>query len=441
MNLWWPIYALLTFLIGVLGAPFLAVYFLCRPKRRGEMLARLGFVPFGRGGPPPDAPRIWVHGSSVGEMNVAASLIKSLRAEAPRTRVLLTAMTSTGLIRARALAEEMGGMEASYPPVDMLCALRRALSAWRPHVVVVLETELWPNMIMLSSRPFRRLLLLNGRMSPRSFGSYLRLKGLFGPALKKFDSLAMILEVDAARVRALGAPPEKIEVLGNAKYDGLPDRIDPATPERIRSLLSAHGQPVLVAGSVRSPEERPIIDVYHRLRAEFPGLLLVIIPRHLDRVESIAAVCTDCNLVYQLRSKLPGEERTAPVVIVDTMGELMDFYSAADVAFVGASLAPLGGQNVLEAAAWGCPVVYGPSMDDFLDAAELLEEAGGGIGVADEAGLFDTLSRLLHNGDERRRRGEAGRRALMARGRVSDRLAGQVLSFLPRFARGGDEPQ
>jgi 3-deoxy-D-manno-octulosonic-acid transferase len=424
----WFGYWLLSVVVGALAAPLVAAMFLGRRKRTREFIQRLGFY-----GPlwkeaPAGAPRIWIHGSSVGEMNIARTLAQSIRDRVQDAEILVSAFTTTGAAR----AAEIPGVRSVFFPVDLSCAVRRSLSGWRPHVMVILETELWPNMMALAGRRGTRLLLVNGRFSPRAFQGYVRWRALFGPLLARFDHLSMITGLDRDRVLALGGPKLKVSVDGNAKYDSLADRPDPAAAERVRRVLNLAGQPVFVAGSIRSPEEGPVIEVCDRLRREFPQLVSILAPRHLYRVEPIAAALTERGIEFQKWSDLGRDDagRTAPVVVVDTMGQLFDLYSAADVAFVGASLVNLGGQNPLEPAAWGVPVLYGPSMEDFLDATELLEPSGAGLKIADADELFVTARRLLSNDDERLRRGRAGRQALADRGRVADVLADRVAKAL-----------
>ncbi|MBU0516815.1 MAG: glycosyltransferase [Proteobacteria bacterium] len=425
----------MTFLAGVLATPFVVVFLVCRPGRAREFVQRLGFY-----GPlwkqaPSGARRVWIHGSSVGEMNIARALAESIREQVEDAEILVSAFTATGVAR----AAEIPGVRSVFFPMDLSCAVRRSLSAWRPHALVILETELWPNMMALAGRRGTRLLLLNGRFSPRAFQSYRRWRALFGPLLARFDHLSMITSLDRDRVLALGGPKGRVSVDGNAKYDSLAERPSAATADRVRRLLDLSGQPVFVAGSIRSPEEGPIIDVCCRLRREIPDLVSILIPRHLTRVEPIAAALTERGVAFQKRSELGRGDgrRTAPVVVVDTMGELFDLYSAADVAFVGASLVDLGGQNPLEPAAWGVPVLYGPSMEDFLDATEILEPVGAGIRVADAEELFQAARRLLSDEDERRRRGRAGQEALAGRGRVAEVLAARVAAIL----RSGEHGQ
>jgi 3-deoxy-D-manno-octulosonic-acid transferase len=430
---WWFGYWLLTVVAGILAVPLLGVWLVCRPRRARELLQRMGFY-----GPlwrrvSPGARRIWIHGASVGEMNVARSLAASLKDRIADAEILVSAFTATG----KARAEQIPGVHSVFYPVDLSCAVRRSLSAWRPHALIILETELWPNMVMLAARRGAHLFLQNGRISPRSFAGYRRWRALFGPLLARFDHLSMITPPDRDRILALGAPGERVSVDGNAKYDLLADRPDPAAADRVRALLNLSGQPVFVAGSIRSPEEGPVIDVCRRLSREIPDLVSILIPRHLDRVEPIAAALSERGVAFQKRTDLgAGRARTAPVVVVDTMGELFDLYSAADVAFVGASLVELGGQNPLEPAAWGVPVLYGPSMDDFLDATALLEPMGGGLKVADADELFGLARRLLEDEDERRQRGRAAAAALEARDRVSDLLADRVAAALSAKGAG-----
>ncbi len=429
----WFGYWLLSVVAGALAAPLLAIMLVARPGKARELAQRFGFY-----GPlwkrvPSGARRVWIHGSSVGEMNIARALAESIQDQVKDAEILVSAYTTTGVAR----AAEIPGVQSVFFPVDLSCAVRRSLSAWRPHALVILETELWPNMMALAERRGTRLLLLNGRFSPRSFQSYRRWRGLFGPLLARFDHLSMITDRDRDRVLALGGPPARVSVDGNAKYDAIADRPSPDTADRVRHLLDLSGQPVFVAGSIRSPEEETIVDLCGRLAQEIPDLVSILIPRHLKRVEPLAAALTERGLDFHKWTELKqGGRRIAPMILVDTMGELFDLYSAADVAFIGASLVNLGGQNPLEPAAWGVPVLYGPSMEDFGDATAILEPVGAGIRVADAEELFQMARGLLTDPDEGRRRGRAGQEALARRKPVSDVLAGRVVEVLRQGGPG-----
>lgn len=228
--------------------------------------------------------------------------------------------------------------------------------------------------------------LINGRISKRSIGRYLKFRPFFKEVLKSFDAFSMILDQDARRIIEMGADPRKIEINGNAKYELLANQTDPAIVEKMRQIFNLHpSQNVFVAGSTRDGEETHILDVFEKISESFPDTVLMIAPRHIDRTPAIESLLRARGLTYQLRTDLGrnGTTRGAPVVVMNSFGELFSLYSIGTINFCGASLVPLGGQNPLEAAAWGKPVFYGPFMDDFVDATVLLEGLNAGIQISD----------------------------------------------------------
>ena len=256
--------------------------------------------------------------------------------------------------------------------------------------------------------------LINGRISLRSFLRYRRIRSLIGPVVNSLSVLSMISETDAGRIRRMGADRRRVRINGNAKYDGLVEQADPGDAVRMARLLRLDsGAPVLVAGSVRGGELSAVIDAFVQIRSYLPGAVLIVAPRHLENASVLSALAEKRRLPVQRRSALgsSGAERTAPVVVLDTYGELMAVYGTASVVFCGGSLVPLGGQNIMEPAAWGKPVLYGPSTEDFADARELLEKRGGGETVTDAEQLVDrALFYLTHPAEA----AAAGQRALSA---------------------------
>jgi 3-deoxy-D-manno-octulosonic-acid transferase len=281
--------------------------------------------------------------------------------------------------------------------------VRKALSTIRPDILVCLETEIWPNWLFEARRMGVRLALVNGRISVRSIKGYLKIRCLIREALSQVESFSMIREEDAQRLMMLGVPREKIVVNGNAKYDLLLPMADMSIKGNIEKFFNLNGNvPVFVAGSTRGTEHEIVVDVYEKILETFPETLLIIAPRHLERVRHIKDMVIRRGFSCQFKTDIdkPGGIRTASVVIMDTIGDLQSTYSIASVVFCGGSLEPLGGQNILEAAVWGKPVFYGPSMDDFLDAKALLDKTGGGIQVKDGRELAErALYYLTHPGE------------------------------------------
>jgi 3-deoxy-D-manno-octulosonic-acid transferase len=294
-----------------------------------------------------------------------------------------------------------------YAPIDFVVSVRRSLRVFCPDVLVFMETELWPNWIMSAHRLGVRTVLINGRISARSVGRYMKIQPLMSELLGGMSGFSMIQEQDAERIRRMGAPGNRVEVHGNAKYDRLLQLT--GEPLRLRMqqlLLAGNNRRVFLAGSVRQDEFRMVIDVFERLQGLFPDLLLVLAPRHLGRLKDIERELSRRSLRFQRRTDLDRGDRfmSFPVVLLDSMGELQAAYSIAEVVFCGGSLVPKGGQNIMEAAAWGKPVLYGPHMDDFFDAREMLEGSGGRT-VADPEELFQWVRFLLENPGEARSMG------------------------------------
>ena len=357
---------------------------------------RLGFLPAKAVKSLSGSPRIWIHGASLGEVRVAAAIVKSLRAKLPGCTIIVSTVTEHG----RNLALEVFEKEIPvvYAPLDLPGCALKALSSVRPDVMVFLETELWPAWIFTAHRLGIKLALLNGRISPRSLKGYLKFRPFFRSVLKNFDAFSMISKTDADRIHAMGAPADKIQINGNAKYDQTIISPDPAAEREMRRILSlTPSDRVIVAGSTRRGEEAMLLDAFEKIRSRYPGILLILAPRHIKRTADICVLVRSRGLKCQVRTEIGrGKgERTAQILVIDTFGELFNIYSAATVVFCGASLVPLGGQNPLEPAVWGKPILYGPHMEDFLDAKEMLESAGGSMRVSDPQELAEAFLDLL----------------------------------------------
>jgi 3-deoxy-D-manno-octulosonic-acid transferase len=321
-----------------------------------------------------------------------------------------------------------------YAPFDFLPSVRKTLAAVKPEIMVFLETEIWPAWITETYRKGIPCALVHGRISTRSIGKYLAFRPLFRDVLKKVSAFSMITEEDAHRIVDIGADPKRVEVNGNAKHDLLASRTDPAIETRMQKLLGLKPfQPVFVGGSTREGEEEILLNVYKRLSKEFPETLLVIAPRHIVRTSRIETLVRQQGLEVQLWTDLvrPGVERTAPVVLVNAFGELFKIYSVGTILFCGASLVPLGGQNLLEPAVWGKMVFYGPSMEDFAEAKKLLEQERAGIEVKDSDALAEKALFFLNHQEELREGGRRAREAVLHSQGASTRHA-EVIARLIR---------
>ena len=411
---------------------YLAVAYLLAPVVCGTMLLRgirdrsqwenfsqrFGF------GPRSSRPAIWVHAASVGEVQAAASLVLALRRRYPDVPLVVTTVTPTGAQRARALFGD--AVQVRYIPYDLPGSVRRFFNRVRPRVAVILETELWPNLYHFCGQRKVPLVLASARISPRSVGRYRLLASLFRETLSHGIVIAAQGEGDAERFRSIGANPARTHVTGNIKFDlALPDDIR-AQGAALRERYAPGERLVWVAGSTHDGEEAAMILVQRRLRAAGLDVLLVLVPRHPGRFQDVAALLRQAGIPFVRRSTDEPVRADTEVLLVDTLGELVAFYAAADLAFVGGSLVPVGGHNLLEPAALALATVSGPQVFNAQDIAGLLVDEGAVELVADADALGEAVLRLLSDPAERRRRGEAGRRVVErnrgALGRLLDLL-------------------
>lgn len=387
---------------------------LTHPRRQ-----RLGRVP-----PTPAGERtLWLHCASVGEVQAARPLIAALLERHPGHRLTVTTMTATGAARVQALAELNPRLRHLFVPLDFPCAARRFVDRLRPELALFFETELWPNLLAACRRSGVPVAVVNGRLSARAFRGYRRVAPLMRETLARVDWLAARSEADAERFRALGMAPARCEVTGSLKFDIAPDEATRSAGEALRMALG--GRPVWVAGSTHEGEEEMLLAAQARLRERLPQALLLLVPRHPQRFEAVAALCAGAGLEVARRSR--GERASAgtAVYLGDTMGELLALYGAADLAFVGGSLVPVGGHNLLEPAALGVPVLSGPHLANFAEEAGALREAGALVEVADGEALAARLLALFADEAGRRRQGEAGKRVVAThRGALERTLVG-----------------
>jgi len=407
-------------LAWLLLLPFAFLHLLRRARRQPEYLRhwgeRLGFVPV----MPSQQPLIWLHAVSVGETRAAAPLVKALKARHPDHTILLTHATPTG----RATGGELFGADVmqAYLPYDFPPLIWLFLRRARPLMGVIMETEVWPNLYAACARRGIPLFLVNARLSEKSARGYSRFRVLTAPALRSLAGIAAQTMDDARRLRDLGA--EAVEISGNVKFDVTP----PAdTRERARGLREAfRGRFVFLAASTREGEETLILDALDDVN--IPGLVLVLVPRHPQRFDAVARLLEERGLAYVRRGANQPVQPDTRVFLGDSMGELAAYYAAADLAYVGGSLLPLGGQNLIEAAAAGCPAVIGPHTWNFAEAAEQAVACGAARRVADAGDLAETVSALAGDHPARQQMREAGLRFAAAnRGataRVMEMLVG-----------------
>ena len=399
-------YALYSAVLAVGLAAYLPAFLLRRRRAGyGHALAQR-FGRLGEGLPP--EPRCWIHAVSVGESATAAPLVEAIHRRWPELGIVVSTITPTG---ARIVADRLGGVAVHrYFPIDLPGAVGRALDAARPRFFIAIETELWPNFLRALARRRVPAMIANGRISDRSFRRYRRVRRLMQRVLADVTVFAMQSDEDARRIIALGAPPERVVVTGNLKSDALPAADPPEAVWRERLGL-APADRLFVAGSTHRGEEEAVLDAFLGARGRLPGLVLLLALRHPERADEVQALVRARGLAAARRSRLPAERAPGAVIILDTVGELAGLYALADVVFVGGSLVPVGGHNMLEPAMRGRPVLYGPHTSNFREGAARLERTGGGLVVKDGLELERELARLLEDRELARRMGEAARAA------------------------------
>ncbi|MGD8274384.1 MAG: lipid IV(A) 3-deoxy-D-manno-octulosonic acid transferase [Thiohalocapsa sp.] len=356
---------------------------------------------------PPMPADVWVHAVSVGEVQAALPLLRHLLRR--DLRVLVTTTTPTGAARLQALLGD--AVQHRYTPFDLPGIMGRFLDRVAPRLVLVMETEIWPNMLAVCEGRGIRTLLINARLSARSARGYARVAGLSTETMRRFSHIAAQSPADAERFVALNVDPARITVTGSIKFDVQP----PASlTDRAEVLRRTWGndRPVWVAASTREGEEEQVLAAHAVVRAHLPTALLVLVPRHPERFERVATLVQRSGFQLIRRSLADACSVDTAVYLGDSMGELAVFFSAADVAFVGGSLVPTGGHNLLEPAAAGLPVVAGPHTFNFAEIARLLRERGALVQVKDATALADILLRWLTDAAERARVGEQGRRVI-----------------------------
>jgi 3-deoxy-D-manno-octulosonic-acid transferase len=381
------LYVLATWVVFVALFPVLALM----KKTRDGFWQRFGFYPPGLI-PGPGHPRIWLHGASAGDLLALSPMIDRLRARFPQAKVIVSTMTNTGhLMATERLKKNIDAV--IYAPWDLFGATRRAVSAVKPDLLVLEYTEIWPNLIRAAHTSGSRVALTNGRFSARHLARYRGLFNLIGNPLHDIDLFLMREEDEAERVLQLGAPKDRVRVTGNTKFDALVPLAQSEEDHALRGALGLRqGARVWIAGSTHEGEEELLFEVYKKLIVDAPDLFMVVAPRYLERAERVAQLGRDAGLHVGLRSKNNAEG--APVIVLDTIGELARAYRLATLVFVGGSFTTRGGQNILEPAAQGKPVLFGPHMENFHDSVQVLVGRGG-IQVKDPEHLTRVMSDLL----------------------------------------------
>lgn len=365
---------------------------------------------------------VWFHAVSVGEVLQLQKLVEAYREKAGHGRqILITTSTDTGFALA---TERFPGCETSWFPLDFSWAVSKALSRVNPEMVVMVELELWPNFLKACSTRNIRTSLVNARMSDRSFRGYMRIQRLISPLLQQFSIVATQTQEYAERLILLGTQPNATKVTGSIKFDRvMTDRHNPAT-QQLRKLFNIRqGDVVLIAGSTQSPEEEFALDAWQTLQPSHPGLRLILVPRHRERFEDVAALVSSRGLPLLRRTNTAtGQfEGLQPVILLDTIGELGACWGLADIAFVGGSFGSRGGQNMLEPAAYGAAVLFGPNTRNFKDIVSRLLQAGGAKQLQTPEEFRPEVARLLDNPDLRNQRGQSGQEFVITQQGAIDR--------------------
>ena len=394
------LYSVLLGLAVVFATPWWLARLLAQGKYRAGLGERLGQVPARLGSA---QGCIWVHAVSVGEVLAVSGLVTSLRVRFPERRVLVSTTTDTGQKLAR---ERFGADNVFYYPADFAFAIKPYLRALRPSLVVLAESEFWPNFLRLARRAGARIAVVNARVSDRSLPRYLRLRALWRHVLGDLDLFLAQSEEDTRRLAAIGAPKARISVGGNLKFDVQPPQALPAIEMLHRILEPATA--VVVCGSTVEGEELVVLRAFRAALEKHPRAVLILAPRRPERFDAVADLLAASGLRFWRRSQLAGgESLTGGVVLLDTIGELAALYSLASVAFVGGSLMPRGGHNILEPAQFGVATLVGPHTENFRDIIRIFERAQA-VKVVNPEGFAGELMRLL---DDTGARQELGHRA------------------------------
>jgi 3-deoxy-D-manno-octulosonic-acid transferase len=394
---------LYTFLIYLI-TPLVLLLLLIRGLRNRDWLKRWP-QRFGWFDPPEKTGGIVVHAVSVGEVNVASTLVKALSQHFPGLPLCLTTFTPTGSDRVQSLfRDEVFNV---YLPLDLPGAVKRFFDRVQPAFLIIMETEIWPNLYFEARRRGIPVMIANARISERSIRGYRRFRRMTTAALSQVSCIAAQSELDAGRLIEIGADETRLEVTGNLKFDV---ELPPGLLEQGEAIRQTWGSKrlVLLAGSTHEGDEKPVLEAFKRLLRQFPEALLVLVPRHPERFGRTAQLAQACGLTVCLRSELVDCPPSAQCLIVDAMGELLPYYAACDVAFVGGSLEAIGGHNALEPAALAKPVLLGPHTFNFEDITNQLLNTGAAIRVNNAGDLEKATARLFRQPDLRAQMGRAG---------------------------------
>ncbi|MEN6373586.1 MAG: glycosyltransferase N-terminal domain-containing protein [Smithella sp.] len=410
------LYNTLLFVAALVGIPYYLLKMVFTGKYRKSLIPKLGGRQAHILAGLKKTPRVWVHAVSVGEVTAAAPIIASLKQIRPEVEIIFSTSTETGQEMAHRLVKDVSAF--IYFPLDIPYVVHKMIRLARPDVFVMVETELWPNFLTTCREYNIKVLMVNGRISPRSYGKYRLTKFFWQNALGTLSTAGMISRIDADRIRNIGMDSGKIQILGNAKYDALAAMASPQLHKEIVNLFNVRDdEKFFVAGSTHQGEEEVVIKVYLELIQKYPDFKLIVVPRHIERTRDVIDLLYKYNLndlitVTEIKNgKIRQKER---IIVVDVIGVLFKVYSLATVIYCGGSLVPKGGQNILEAAAWGKVIFYGPSMEDFTEEKNLLENVEAGVTIRNAPELLQEIIRALENPAELKQRGAKGQEVVAA---------------------------
>lgn len=417
-------YSALLAVVLILGSPYWLYEMLRHGKYRTGLLERLGGIPARLGKIP--QPTIWIHAVSVGEVLAVSELVRQLSAALPEYRIFVSTTTDTGQRLAR---QRFGEENVFYFPLDFAYAVRRWLRVLRPELVVIAETELWPNFLRSARESNACIALVNARISDKSFKGYRRWQSLIASVLQIPDLFLAQTDQDAQRLREIGAPEDRVITTGNLKYD-VPLPPTPPIVEELQRALSGAG-PVLVCGSTVEGEETLLLGAFTNILANHAGAVMLLAPRHPQRFDEVERLLREIKIPFWLRSKWTGGPIRGGVLLVDSIGELSALYALADIAFVGGSLAPRGGHNIIEPAQHGVPIVVGHHTENFRDIVSLFQSQDA-VRVVGPAELPLIFLQLIANDAERRALGKRAAETLDLQRGATERTLTQLKKLLAK---------
>ena len=396
------LYNIILILVILLLLPAFFIKLIIDSRYRPGLLERLGCLPAKVKSVLQEERPVWFHAASVGEVNASEKLVSAIKARWPEKKIIVSTYTATGNAMAR---EKLKADAVIYLPIDIPFIVRKVMERLNPAVLIIMETEIWPNLINEANVLNAPVVLVNGRISDSSYGKYRIIKGLLRVVFSKMSLVMTQSDEYRSRFINLGADERRVQTVGNIKFDMDIKELD------LKFMNNWQG-PLFIAGSTREREEELILDCYVSLSKKYPDLKLVLAPRHIERANEIEGLLKEKGLQYEKRSQVKNKIN-APILLLDTLGELSSIYKYASIVFIGGSLVPRGGQNLLEPALWGKPVLFGPYMENFRESAAILGEAGGGLKVRNSSELAEKVDMLLSDADYCKTTGEKAKEAVL----------------------------